>query len=215
MGLMTKDTRIHELYHDEHGLWMTDRPEELNQIGELVHSVNLHGGVLIGGLGLGVLARVVTDHSLVTDVTVIELDPDVIKLCSGSGYRVIQADVAKYLKESSEHYDFYLLDTWQSTSEGTWWNDVMPMRRTIRNRWGGKPVIHCWAEDIMVGQLTRALMGRPHWYYENLAPMTLRDVRRFTRDVGLPTWEKRWGAIVDANFKRIKQEEDDVEELVK
>ena len=100
-------------------------------------------------------------------------------------------------------YDCYLLDTWQGTNEGTWWREVMPQRRAIRNRFGTAPAIHCWAEDIMLGQIMRTLqIGKPHWYYEHLPlPMSARDAKQFVTKVGLPAWEKKYGAAVDAAIK--------------
>jgi hypothetical protein len=74
----------------------------------------------------------------------------------------------------------------------------MPLRRIIRNRWGRTPIIHCWAEDIMLGQIVRTLtMTQPHWHYEKLpVPMPLTVARSFARNIGLPTWEKRYGHLV-------------------
>src|SRR6185295_9754893 len=49
---LSEPVRIHELHDDEHGLWMTDLPEELNQIGEMLETVQPRGDILVGGLGL-------------------------------------------------------------------------------------------------------------------------------------------------------------------
>lgn len=202
MAKMQEDRIVHELHSDGQGMWMTDLPEELNQIGELIHTVAPHGRVLVGGLGLGILANVLADSC---DVTTVEINKDIIKLCARPGYRTIHGDIKQYLEETKEEYDFYLLDTWQLTNEGTWWSTVMPLRRIIRNRWGRTPVIHCWAEDIMRGQVERTLQGQPHWYYEGIAPLNPVDARSFTRNVGTPRWEKRWGAIVDNNIQRRRE----------
>lgn len=196
-GTVQKPLRVHQLSHVDHGLWMTDLPEELNQIGELMHTVKPCGRVLIGGLGLGILAHAVSRGS--DQVVVIERDKDVIQLCAGRGYTVIEADIGEYLRTSTERFDFYLLDTWQGTNEATWWSQVLPLRRAIRQKWGSKPVVHCWAEDIMQGQIFRSLaMKPPHWYYTGLPmPMPQGVARRFLSNVGLPAWEKAYGAAVD------------------
>jgi hypothetical protein len=190
---------IHRLVHSKHGVWMTDMPEELNQIGEMLHTVQPKGRVLVGGLGLGILASTLANRPDVDDVTVVEIDKDVIKLCdSGEGYVVVHDDVQRYLHRHEKPFDYYLLDTWQMTNEGTWWRNVMPMRRTIRKRWGTGPIIHCWAEDIMVGQVLRTLMsGQPHWHYEHLPlPMGKRTALDFVNNVGTQKWEERYGALV-------------------
>jgi len=200
-GKVEEPLRVHELVHDDHGLWMTDLPEELNQIAELMHDVDPKGSVLVGGLGLGITAKTLVTRQGVTDVTVVERDRHVVKLCARKGYRVAVSDIGKYLRATRERFDYYLLDTWQGTSESTWWGQVMPLRRVIRQRWGAGPVVHCWAEDIMLGQVVRTLTTKPpHWCYAGLPmPMGEVEAERFVRDVGLPSWEARYGAIVDAS----------------
>lgn len=195
---------IHQLVHEQRGVWMTDLPEELNQIAELLWNVSPHGRVLIGGLGLGILARSCADRQGVDRLVVIEKDPDVIKLCRGNGYVVVEDDIANYLRTTNEVFDFYLLDTWQGTSASTWWTEVVPLRRIIRQRHGKAPVIHCWAEDIMLGQILQSMINSPpHWYYTGLpVPMKEGTAKRFVREVGLPAWEKKYGAAVDGNMSK-------------
>lgn len=199
----TEPLRVHQLVHEERGMWMTDLPEELNQIGELMFTVAPQGRVLVGGLGLGILAHACATRLGVDQVVVVEIDPDVIKLCKGFGYDVVQADIAEFLRTTDERFDYYLLDTWQATNESAWWREVMPLRRIIRQRQGKAGVIHCWAEDIMLGQIMRSLTTKPpHWFYTGLpVPMSQQVADRFVRDVGLPGWEKKYGAIVDQNTK--------------
>lgn len=196
--------RIHELVHEDHGCWMTDSPEELNQIGEMLHDVDPSGRVLVGGLGLGILAKTLSERPGVDQVTVVEIDPDVVALCTQPGYEVITGDILSYLRRSNQRYDYYILDTWQATNESAWWSQVMPQRRAIRRRWGAEPTIHCWAEDIMRGQIMWSLTAKqPHWYYTGLAmPMSERRARSFLDDVGLPAWEEMYGATVDANLRK-------------
>jgi hypothetical protein len=94
--------------------------------------------------------------------------------------------------------DFVLLDTWCGTNEGTWWDTVMPLRRMIQWRWGKWPIIHCWAEDIMAGQIVPSLtMGKPHWYYKHLPSMTTEQAEAFVTDVGTRSWEKKYGQAIN------------------
>lgn len=194
-AVIQEPLRIHSLNHEDHGCWMTDLPEELNQIAEMLSTVDPIGRVLVGGLGLGIVASLVVQRPFVDHVTVIENDPDVIRLCARNGYTVIETDIHEYLKTTSDRFDCYMLDTWQGTNETTWWSEVMPLRRTIRNRWGRTPVIHCWAEDIMLGQIIKTMThSLPHWHYKNLpVPMPITTARAFVRNVGLPTWERKYG----------------------
>ncbi len=96
-GIVKAPLRIHELVHSDHGMWMTDLPEELNQIAELMCTVQPQGKILVGGLGLGILAYTLTLRPGVTDVLVVERDKHVVKLCARPGYQVAISDIVRYL----------------------------------------------------------------------------------------------------------------------
>lgn len=198
-GVLTKPRRIHELSEAERGVWMTDLPEELFQIAEMLATVRPAGRVLVGGLGLGILAAALLHHNSVTSVTVVELSRDVIKLCRAPGYDIVQVDLLDFLQHSRERFDCYLLDTWQMTNEMTWWSTVLPLRRAIRRRWGAKPKIWGWAEDVMRGQVAASIAGGNRlWKYEGLPEkMSAAAIRGFLEGVGLPWWEKKYAAVAD------------------
>lgn len=200
---------IHELVHEDHGCWMTDNPEELNQIAEMLHDVNPTGRVLVGGLGLGILASTLAEREGVESVTVVEIDPDVATLCARPGYELVVQDLREFLENTPSKFDCYVLDTWQATNEGTWWSTVMPLRRLIRRRWGNRPTVHCWAEDIMRGQILRSLTTKPpHWYYDGLPmPMSQGRAIRFLDGIGTPEWEKEYGATIDRTLADRAREE--------
>lgn len=206
---------VHELVDRDHGVWMTDLPEELFQIAEVLMINPPSGNVLIGGLGLGILARFVAMNPSVKHVTVIERSQDVINLCAFDhpNVKIICDDIANAILVQPRH-QHYLLDTWQMTSEGAWWSTILPLKRSIRQRFGGRsatPKIWCWAEDIMIGQVAVRLATltpeRWHWYYNHLpVPMSVPEAISFCRDVGTAAWEKKYGAIVDRNIEKIKRE---------
>jgi len=198
-AVLSQPLLVHELVSDEHGTWMTDHPQELNQIGEMLHTVQPIGNVLIGGLGLGVAAKLVSHRA--DRVVVVERDADVIELCGQRGYEIVNDDIGHYLETTKERFDYYLLDTWQGTNEGEWWDSVFPLRRTIRNRHGKRPVIHCWAEDIMAAQVATSLQRsieakRPHWRSKTLIVKTQRDIATFIANVGTREWERKYGTML-------------------
>lgn len=205
-GRVEEPLRIHELR--EHGpkkndvrLWMTDLPEELNQIKEMLYHVRPKKRVLVGGLGLGILGKALGMIEEVTNTVVIERSADIIKLCSAAGwYETHRADIKEFLLTTPSTFEYYLLDTWQGTGEATWWEDVLPLRRIIRQRHGAQPKIHCWAEDIMRGQMFRTLThSPPHRYYSELPlPMSEADATYFLEGIGLPKWERLYGRAIDA-----------------
>jgi len=201
-GITQEPLLVHELVEGK-TLWMTDLPEELNQIAELLYCLEPEGKVLVGGLGLGILTTAVARFPGVMSVTTVERSASIIHLCSPHhpNVTVRHGDIADYLKTTKTKYDYILLDTWCGTSEGTWWTDVMPLKRIVRNRWGKRPYLHCWAEDIMEGQIYRSMTNphtRPHWYYKYLPiPMPESMAQLFLTGVGLPEWEQAFGDAVD------------------
>lgn len=215
---LKRPLRVHELEEDSHGTWMTDHPVELVQMQRFVEHAS--GDVLIGGLGLGVLARWVAANKNVGRVVVVERSRDVARLIQKhqplpSNVHVEVADLYQYLLNVRQRpRPFYtaLLDTWQGTGERTWMSEVAPLKRIIGNRWGINALIrtHCWAEDIMIGQLALSLA-----HQLAIAPETIDRM-----PAGYRAWRRgnldRWpSAFVDTNapdaeawFKMIKLERD-------
>ena len=205
---LPKPRRMHHLVDDVHGTWMTDLPEELFQIAEMLVEVNPRGNVLVGGLGLGILARTLCERKSVKRVVVVERSREVIDLCGfvDPKLTIVNLDIVSALSVVGKgEYSHFLLDTWQGTNEMTWWREVFPQRRLIRQHCGRSPKIHCWAEDIMAGQIMRMLtisIAKPGWYYEGLPNLSEHEARRFVYCVGEPWWEKRYGKIVDAAIEK-------------
>lgn len=183
------------------GTWMTDLPEELNQIGEMIYTVRPRGRVCVGGLGLGLLPNALLAAKPVKYIEVVELRSDVIELCAPkmpwASYKVTLADIADFLRDHKMPFDFYLLDTWQGTGELAWWKEVMPLKRIIRNRFGMKPTVHCWAEDMMTLQVSAALMfPQRHWKYKMLPAMEENEAKFFVEEVGSKIWEERYSNLL-------------------
>ena len=204
--------RIHRLREKGIGTWMTDSPEELQQVEDFLYRAKPQRGqrMCVGGLGLGIVATRLTQLGAI--VTAVERRRAIIHAVAGwttaarrrQPYRVICSDIAKYLRRC-EPFDAYYLDTWQGTSENTWWSNVLPLRRLIGQRFGVVP-IYCWAEDMMLGQVVasirrtfdhEAATGTPrHWHMAHLPADT--DVLRFVGPaMGTPAWEAQYGTAVD------------------
>src|SRR5256885_1715689 len=72
--------RIHELYEDGQ-LWIADVPIEVRQHQEALARMMPRGRVLVGGLGLGIMAGLLARKPEVTQVDVVEISPEVAGLC--------------------------------------------------------------------------------------------------------------------------------------
>jgi len=99
-------------------VWMSLSPMEVMSQMNGFHLAEGH--VLIGGLGMGWLTQKVLQKPGVTQVTQVELDPDILSFFGeplvndyGSKIRLVHADVWKYLDNSAlSRFDTILLDIW-------------------------------------------------------------------------------------------------------
>lgn len=106
------------------------------------------GNVLLGGLGLGVLARLLCEKPEVTSVTAVELHGDIISLC---GFRhekmkILQGDFYTYVhSDPLEKYEYVFFDTF-SEGEDLYGSVIIPMKRFFLETY---PALRCdfWNED--------------------------------------------------------------------
>jgi hypothetical protein len=161
-------TRWHELLEGK-GRWTSDLPIE--QFQQRASIVGFRGRVLVGGLGLGVVVRMLMANRNVSQIDVIEKSPEVIELVgkhvrrSDPRVRIHQGDLGEFLwtmgsqawrgKEPPWHYAFF--DIWSSDNEHTFYNTVLPLRRMATPL--VKYRITAWNEDIMRGQVQQALLS--------------------------------------------------------
>jgi len=185
---------LQKLIEEEQGTWMSNLPCELVQM-EREMARYAQGHVLIGGLGLGILARRCLANPRVKTVTVVENNPDVIRLVASFLHRddpqrrfsCYQADLFDYVKSSAKTgelpFDTALLDIWQGTGEWTWQSEVVPLRRLIGPR---IPLVLAWQEQTMKAQVQAGLFravdipeekirrkAQSHWYAFRCAAVDL------------------------------------------
>lgn len=181
-------------------VWMSDLPIEVRQAQEIVAIAKPRGRVLVGGLGLGIWASLVAKRKTVTEVVVVEKSADVLRLVGPylpKKVTLVQDDFMEYVRKLvGWNFDCALVDVWRGTSEGEWWDTVFPLRRLIAQSFG-RCSVHCWAEDIMRGQIMRSLTTKPvHWYYQvPWMPLSEKEARLFLSTVGEQLWEKKYGGF--------------------
>jgi predicted methyltransferase len=100
-------------------IWMSDTFDELNDQLEPINKATGH--VLINGLGLGCVLQCCIEKESVESVTVVEIEPDVIKLVAphfeakyGDRLKIICADAFQYKPEKGVRYDVIWHDIWHS-----------------------------------------------------------------------------------------------------
>jgi spermidine synthase len=167
-----EDLIIRKLSSDRDGTWMTDSPQELLQ---MIDSINrCRGHVLVGGLGLGVVAHLlIRCNSLVNYVTVIEQNGALINVLTpylAERIHVIHGDFYHFVDvQPLKNFDYVYADTWQGTGEFTWWNTIVPLRRKLVQKGIRSSNIDCWAETEMTSQVSQALCSYVLFSAEALA----------------------------------------------
>jgi hypothetical protein len=153
----------HQLRHDDHGVWTTDLPCE--QFQQLDACTGFKGEVLLGGLGIGLIATLLEKNPKVERITIVEKDDDVIRLVEPHLYlsrtRIVHDDLFEFLKRPGFKFDYCFMDIWQSDGEWVLTHTVYPLRRLARNVVrGGDGHIRCWNECIMTNQVYHHLTTR-------------------------------------------------------
>ncbi|KKL46120.1 hypothetical protein LCGC14_2348780, partial [marine sediment metagenome] len=89
----------------------------------------------------------------VTEVIIIEIDKDIIKLSKPKNKKisVVNEDLWKFLKETKEKFDYIYVDIHYSTGCMEYINTVLPMRKIIEKRF---PSVDAdfWGEEEMKAQ---------------------------------------------------------------
>lgn len=146
------------------GTWMSDIPCEHAQMIDCIKGIRGH--VLVGGLGLGMVAVLLAKKKAIKTVTVVEKSQDVINLVAehttkhSDKIKIVHHDLFDYLDQLPNQacftHAFY--DIWQSDGEGTFFNVVCPLLEKSKGKILYEPVN--WNEDVMRGQLMSSLMTR-------------------------------------------------------
>jgi len=137
---------------DVDGTWMTTDLQELSQLSAHVRVLRDRQRVLVGGLGLGVIAHLLAVQGV--HVTVVESSRtivDLVKPFLDPSIEVVISDLFEFLRDVRRgQYDAAYYDIWRGTGEWIWQTQVVPLRRLSAGR--VKPV-YCWQEDEMIGQV--------------------------------------------------------------
>jgi hypothetical protein len=187
--IFPEDIIIHYL-KDEHGVIMSTIPQEMEQHARQLQ--NAHGKVLVGGLGLGLSVSLLQENPKVTEITVVEINPDIIALIKphldSSKTNIIYGDLHGYLKKCSTKFDFGYFDIWRGTSEYDFSTIVWPLRRLAT---GIVEQLECWNEDEMIGQIEMGCLSIIAFRHTDQGKQFLEIVSPKERKA----WNSRWPFI--------------------
>ena len=142
---------IHKLKKGK-DLLMSDSPQEMFLQYTCVE--NAHGKVLVGGLGLGMYANMIAEKEEVTEVVVVEISEDVIKLSKPNNpkIRVVHMDISEFIKSTKEKFDYAYVDIYYGTGAYEYLNIVLPLKKLIVKKFP-KLKVEFWAEKEMKSQI--------------------------------------------------------------
>lgn len=169
------ETTWHELSEDGH-IWTTDLPCEIQQQRKLLDG--MYGNVLVGGLGIGLVASLLAKRSTVNRVHVVERSRNIVKLVGPHiamaapdprVFKFHQRCLFDWLAAAAKSkrppvLDWAFHDIWRHDGEWTLFKTVWPLRRMTRALGVPDERIVNWNEDVMCGQVLRSVesMIRTH-----------------------------------------------------
>lgn len=203
-------TTFHYLKHNGSTL-MSDVPQEQYDMAKM--ALKCKGKVLVAGLGLGYIATLLAKRKSVTEVVVVELEAEIIDLVAKHiahpKIKVKHANIWHYLESSDARFDYICLDTWSDTSEGEFYETVLPMRKKAYGllnypcRYPQKRIL-AWKEEVMRGQVKTGLITALQVpdLYNKLLDMPNAKFRKMCHDLRrYPIKPKFWGFL--RAFKKI------------
>lgn len=98
-------------------VWMSDTPSEYYSMWQL-SARTIGPKVLIGGLGLGLLAHLLQIRSDIDEIVVVEIDSDICsmvqKYMKKPKIQILQADFFEVVNDLPDHFDTVIADIWQA-----------------------------------------------------------------------------------------------------
>lgn len=117
--------------------WMSNTPFEYNS--NRAFLLLAKGIVLIGGLGLGLLPRILCSKDTVESITVYEINQDLIDMMSpyleNSKLTIKRGDILQYRPEKQEVYDSIWFDIWPAVCTDNLVDISRLNRRWSRQHW--------------------------------------------------------------------------------
>ncbi|MBQ8293320.1 MAG: hypothetical protein IJX78_05925 [Bacilli bacterium] len=124
IGYFSKPFKYLAVYQNKH-LWMSITPNEIETMKDPL--LNAKGNVVTIGLGMGYFAYMASLKENVSKVTIVEIDPTVIKLFKEvilpnfkyqDKIEIIESDAFLFLDNLSNNYDYLFIDIWHDVSDG-------------------------------------------------------------------------------------------------
>ena len=141
-------------------VWMSTDPNEINTMDSSIKKAK--GNVLAFGLGLGYFPIMCASKKEVTSVTIVEKDPEIIKIFKKhilplfeykEKIHIIEDDAFRYAKGDLSRYDYLFIDIWHNPEDG------LPMYLKFKKILKGKKIAtDYWLEKSILAMYRRCLL---------------------------------------------------------
>lgn len=137
-----------KLQHANRGLIMSETPDEMRDHYQAVY--NARGRVLLNGLGLGMVLAAILKREGVEQVTIIEIDADLIALvgphyAADKRVEIINADAFEYKPPKGARYAAVWHDIWDGLC-----SDNLPEMTRLKRKYGRRCDWQgCWGEHYI------------------------------------------------------------------
>lgn len=113
---------------------MSDTPMEIRTNIEFLYQA--HGNVLIGGLGLGVILKILENKKDIKSVTIIEKNKEVIELVGKQlklpkNFKIVEGDIFQYNPEAGTKFDTIYFDIWVGIC-GDNWSEMKDLKKRYK-----------------------------------------------------------------------------------
>ena len=102
--------------NDTESVWMSDTPMEFYKAWELIARAK-GPKILVGGLGLGLVTHLLALRNDISEITVVELQEEVIQMVSPSlngKVKIIHGDFLVEVRRQEELFDTVIADLWKT-----------------------------------------------------------------------------------------------------
>ncbi len=141
-------------------VWMSTDPNEINTMEESIKKAK--GNVLAFGLGLGYFPIMCASKKEVTSVTIVEKDPEIIKIFKKhilplfeykEKIHIIEDDAFRNARGDLSRYDYLFIDIWHNPEDG------LPMYLKFKKILKGKKIAtDYWLEKSILAMYRRCLL---------------------------------------------------------
>jgi hypothetical protein len=142
---LQKDFRYYDLFKGNQRI-MCSSPVIMYE--QYLPFIKSKGKVLLGGLGLGIIPRLLCEKDIVSKVTVVELSKEVIELCAFENDKVeiLNDDIYTFMqRENLNQFDYIYIDAYTSDT-CAYEKIILPTRKFMQENYP-TVTLDFWQED--------------------------------------------------------------------